>query len=88
MVVPVQVFNKLSVSFLSDSGAAKAQLAFVNDAGNAIMRVDNTTNVQFNQNRNSIRISTKDHFTVGSLWIVDMLHVPYGVSYVDNDPLF
>lgn len=43
------------------------------------MKVDNSSEVSVGQSRNSIRISTKDHFTVGSLWIADMLHVPYGV---------
>ncbi|OBZ71521.1 putative glycosidase C21B10.07 [Grifola frondosa] len=55
-------------------------LAFVNDAGNAIMQVDNTTTLKFNQNRNSIRISSKDQFTVGTVFVADMLHVPYGCS--------
>ena len=44
------------------------------------MKVDNTTNVAFNQKRNTVRITTKDRFTVGSVWIADMLHVPFGVS--------
>jgi hypothetical protein len=44
------------------------------------MKVDNTTNVAFNQKRNAVRITTKDRFTVGSVWIADMLHVPFGVS--------
>jgi hypothetical protein len=44
------------------------------------MKVDNTTNVAFNQKRNTVRISTKDKFAVGSVWIADMLHVPFGVS--------
>ena len=62
------------------SQAAQDKLAFVNDAGNAIMKVDNTTKVNFNDKRNAIRISTKDQFTVGSLWVADILHIPYGVS--------
>ncbi|KAI0275928.1 hypothetical protein BGY98DRAFT_1090403 [Russula aff. rugulosa BPL654] len=44
------------------------QLAFVNAAGNAIMKVDNTTNVAFNQKRNTVRISTKDQFALCSVW--------------------
>ena len=44
------------------------------------MKVDNKTNVAFNQKRNTVRISTKDRFAVGSVWIADMLHVPFGVS--------
>lgn len=44
------------------------------------MKVDNTTKVNFNDKRNSIRITSKDQYTVGSLWVADILHVPYGVS--------
>jgi hypothetical protein len=44
------------------------------------MKVDNTTNLVFGQKRNTVRITTKDQFAVGSVWIADMLHVPFGVS--------
>jgi len=66
--------------FVTASQAASQRLAFVNSAGNAIMKVDNTTNVAFNQKRNTVRITTKDRFAVGSVWIADMLHVPFGCS--------
>ena len=69
-----------NVFFVSSSTAGKDKLAYVNDAGNAIMKVDNTSSVTVGNNRNSIRINTKDHFTVGSLWVTDMLHVPFGCS--------
>ena len=66
---------------MTASEAAKQQLAFVNTAGNAIIKVDNTTNnLQFNQDRNSVNIATQDYFSIGSVWVSDMLHVPYGVS--------
>jgi len=66
--------------FVTASQAASDRLAFVNAAGNAIMKVDNTTVVPFNDKRNTIRISTKDRFAVGSVWIADMVHVPFGCS--------
>jgi hypothetical protein len=69
-------------SFVTASQATSQQLAFVNSAGNAVMKVDNKTNVAFNDKRNTVRISTKDRFAVGSVWIADMLHVPFGVSFV------
>ena len=68
-------------SFVTASQAASERLAFVNPAGNAVMKVDNTTVVSFNEKRNTVRISTKDRFAVGSVWIADMLHVPFGVSH-------
>ena len=67
-------------SFLNASAAKSDKLAFVNSAGNAIMKVDNTTTVAFNDKRNTIRISSKDSYGVGSVFVADMLHVPYGVG--------
>lgn len=46
------------------------------------MRVDNTSQLKFGQKRNSLRLSTKDQFTVGSVWVADILHVPYGVRSI------
>ena len=41
---------------------------------------NNKTQVAFNQKRNTVCISSKDLFAVGSVWIADMLHVPFRVS--------
>lgn len=60
--------------------AAQSKLATINEAGNAIMKVDNSTELNFGDKRNSIRISSKAQYTVGSLWIADILHLPYGCS--------
>ncbi|CDO72163.1 Glycoside Hydrolase Family 16 protein [Trametes cinnabarina] len=69
-----------NVNFLGDTDAFHDKLAYINDAGNAIMKVDNSSALKFNQNRNSIRISSKDQFTVGSVWVADIRHVPYGID--------
>lgn len=29
-----------------------------------------------------MRISTKDRYAVGSVWVADMFHLPYGVGYL------
>ncbi|THH30577.1 hypothetical protein EUX98_g3615 [Antrodiella citrinella] len=69
-----------NVNYLSAKDAASQQLAYINDRGNAIMKVDNTTTVTYPNRRSSIRINTKDRYTIGTLWIADMLHAPYGCS--------
>lgn len=33
----------------------------------------------YDNKRNSVRIASVDSFGVGSLWVADMYHVPYGV---------
>ncbi|KAK7683143.1 hypothetical protein QCA50_013816 [Cerrena zonata] len=68
------------VWWLNASDAFTQKLAYVNDAGHAIMKVDNTSTVPFNEKRNTVRITSKDFYDVGSLWIIDLLHIPYGCS--------
>lgn len=68
------------VWWLDASDAFAQGLAYVNSNGNAIIKVDNTSNVPFNQKRNSVRITTHDAYSLGSLWIFDVVHLPYGCS--------
>ncbi|KAF8968928.1 glycoside hydrolase family 16 protein [Flammula alnicola] len=69
------------VVFVSASQALSSRLAFVDSTTNhAIMQVDNRSTVVFNDKRNSVRLQTDVRFGVGSVWIADMLHVPYGCS--------
>lgn len=57
-----------------------ASLAYVNPAGHAIIKVDNTSNVIWDYKRDSVRITTQDSFAVGTLWVIDALHLPFGCS--------
>ncbi|KAK7046716.1 Rhodanese domain-containing protein [Favolaschia claudopus] len=68
------------VVWLDVADAFTQQLAYVNAAGNVIIKVDNFSNVPFNQKRNSVRITTKSSYALGTLWIIDAVHVPYGCS--------
>lgn len=44
------------------------------------MKVDNMHNVVNGQKRNSVRITSQDIYDVGSLWIIDLKHIPFGCS--------
>jgi len=67
--------------FVSAQNATSQHLAFVDSTTNhAIIKVDNTSFVPFNIKRDSVRITTKDKFGIGSVWVVDMWHAPYGCS--------
>ncbi|KAF9016159.1 hypothetical protein BDZ89DRAFT_1022929 [Hymenopellis radicata] len=68
------------VWWLNREDAFAQGLAYVNSAGNAIIKVDNMHNVAYNQKRNSVRITTQESYSVGSLWIIDVKHVPFGCS--------
>ncbi|KAL6305987.1 concanavalin A-like lectin/glucanase domain-containing protein [Sparassis latifolia] len=69
-----------NTTWVSQENATALNLAYINAAGNAIMRVDNTTNVPVGEMRNSVRITSQQSFDFGSLWIMDAVHLPYGCS--------
>ena len=68
--------------YQSREAAASAQLAYVNDAGAAVIKVDNTTNGEGDSTygRASVKIYSNDSVSQGSLVVMDATHVPYGVS--------
>lgn len=68
------------VWWLDSAAAFTQQLAYVNENNQAVMKVDNSSFVPYNQKRNSIRIESRDWYGVGSLWIADISHVPDGCS--------
>jgi len=68
------------VQYLDQADATSQNLAYVSPQGTAIVKVDNTTNVPWNTKRNSIRITSRDSYPVGSLWIIDAVHMPFGCS--------
>jgi len=66
------------VTYVNQTNAT--DLAYVNSAGNVIVKVDNSTFVPYDQKRNSVRIETNDYFPVGSVFVMDAVHMPYGCS--------
>ncbi|KIY48399.1 hypothetical protein FISHEDRAFT_58908 [Fistulina hepatica ATCC 64428] len=65
------------VWYLDRDDAYSQGLAYVNSAGNVIMKVDDMDSIAFDQ----VRITSQDTYAVGSLWFqVDIVHVPYGLS--------
>jgi hypothetical protein len=84
------------VNWVDQSLATTENLAYVDGNGKIILRVDNTTNVPYNDKRDTVRltdyvkklpvynlqvrITTTNSFPVGSVFLLDALHVPYGCS--------
>ncbi|KAF8999294.1 hypothetical protein BDQ17DRAFT_1246751 [Cyathus striatus] len=61
------------------AAAEAANLAFIDpQTKHAFLKVDNTTNVPDQQKRNSVKITTTASYDVGSVWVADLFHVPYG----------
>ncbi|KZV63360.1 glycoside hydrolase family 16 protein [Peniophora sp. CONT] len=70
-----------NATFVDATTAATKKLAYVDATTNhTILRVDNSTKVAPGTTRNSIRINSNDLYGVGSVWVADFLHVPFGCS--------
>ncbi|KDN37330.1 hypothetical protein RSAG8_10218, partial [Rhizoctonia solani AG-8 WAC10335] len=75
--------NYGNVAYLAKDVAMTQQLAYISPAGNAIVKVDNTTvgnPLDPAYGRASVKMNTTQPFTKGSLVIMDALHFPYGCS--------
>ncbi|KAJ7302806.1 concanavalin A-like lectin/glucanase domain-containing protein [Mycena albidolilacea] len=71
-----------NVTYVDAADANAESLAYVNGAGNAIIKVDNSSTVLEAgiQYRKSVRLTSKYKFEIGTLFIIDALHMPYGCS--------
>ncbi|KAI0365645.1 hypothetical protein BV20DRAFT_723497 [Pilatotrama ljubarskyi] len=68
------------VNWVDQTNATQSKLAYVNDAGHAIVKVDDTSFVPFNYKRDSVRVTTQDYFPVGTVVVFDATHLPFGCS--------
>ncbi|KAH9971041.1 glycoside hydrolase family 16 protein [Lactifluus volemus] len=68
------------VWWLDRTSSLQQNLVYINEQNRAIIKVDNISQVPFNEKRNSVRITSQDFYSVGSLWIIDLVHLPYGCS--------
>ncbi|EUC54841.1 glycoside hydrolase family 16 protein [Rhizoctonia solani AG-3 Rhs1AP] len=66
-----------NVNYLTKSDAFSKKLAYVQDNGAVIMKVDDTTWVSAGGNRNSVRISSSKTYTKG-LFVLDVQAMPHG----------
>ncbi|KAL0958960.1 hypothetical protein HGRIS_014272 [Hohenbuehelia grisea] len=74
------LLNNGDVQYQSRANASTQNLISVNGAGNAILKVDNVTNVPFDIKRNSVRIESSESYGIGSIFMIDLLHLPFGCS--------
>ncbi|KAF9512142.1 glycoside hydrolase family 16 protein [Hydnum rufescens UP504] len=65
------------VNYLDANAATHTGLAYVQNDGVVVMKVDNSTDLPNGSPRNSIRISSKKSYD-GGLFIFDILNAPYG----------
>jgi len=69
------------VIFVNQSQALSSNLVSVDPVTqNAILRVDNGSNVAVEDKRNSVRLDSMDTYGFGSLWVIDVVHLPFGCA--------
>ncbi|KAJ3832919.1 concanavalin A-like lectin/glucanase domain-containing protein [Lentinula raphanica] len=71
-----------NVHFLSQSDAVSNNLTYVDTNGHVIIKVDNTTDANGDTTfgRNSVYLESNNAMTIGSLLVLDAVHIPYGCS--------
>ncbi|KAJ7689938.1 concanavalin A-like lectin/glucanase domain-containing protein [Mycena rosella] len=71
-----------NVSYVTAADAQAESLAFINSAGNAVIKVDDASTVLDVgiQYRKSVRLTSKVQFPIGTLFVIDAVHMPYGCS--------
>lgn len=69
-------------SYLDRTAATTSNLTYINAAGNAIIKVDNTTSGAGDPTfgRNSIKLVSNASYGLGTLYLIDAVHLPYGCS--------
>ena len=80
--VPGTDTNFGNVLYTTRDVAMSQHLAFFNDAGNAVIKLDNVTDGRGNNQfgRNSVKLMSNNTVPPGSLMIADVVHMPFGVS--------
>ncbi|KAJ2917899.1 hypothetical protein MD484_g2527, partial [Candolleomyces efflorescens] len=68
------------VWWLNRTQAFDQRLVYTNEAGNAIIKVDNSSDVPWNEKRNTIRLTSQRTYEIGTIWIADIVHLPFGCS--------
>jgi hypothetical protein len=81
------VSHEYDDSYLDNAAAHQASLLSVNAAGNAIVKVDNSMSdpnpgpySQFG--RNTVLLMSKDTIDIGTLVVMDAVHIPFGVCHL------
>lgn len=69
------------VSYVNETVARRDRLAYTNIEGNTIIRVDNSSYLTEGQpKRKSVRLTSREPMKVGSLFVLDVDHLPFGDS--------
>lgn len=77
---PYETYDNTTNGDVFWATADNTSLIYVNDADRVIMKVDNTSFVPYNEKRYSSKLYSKNMYDVGTVWVMDAVHTPYGCS--------
>ncbi|GAA6025923.1 hypothetical protein JCM8202_005786 [Rhodotorula sphaerocarpa] len=69
-----------AVYYVGENDSARQSVAYLNEAGNVILKADNSSSLAYGGLRNSVRITTDAAYDIGSLFVMDAYHVPFGCA--------
>ncbi|KAH8929412.1 glycoside hydrolase family 16 protein [Atractiella rhizophila] len=75
-----QDFTNGMVNYVDKATAQSQGLAVINPQNHLILTPDSSSNLAYGTKRNSVKISTKRTFQVGSLIVINAWHLPYGCA--------
>ncbi|WVO18314.1 hypothetical protein L204_106029 [Cryptococcus depauperatus] len=55
-------------------------LIYVNSENRIVLKVDNTTSVPYLEKRYSPKLYSRSRYNIGTVWVMDAVHLPYGCS--------
>ncbi|VDC02132.1 unnamed protein product [Peniophora sp. CBMAI 1063] len=83
----IDTFNQGNIHYVDSATAMSGSnpLAFVNSAGNVVLRADNTTNdpnpgPESTFGRNTVMMISNNPIDVGTLLVANLVHIPFGCS--------
>lgn len=53
-----------------------SRLTYISEHNTAIIKIDNSTRIPYNYKRDAIKIESTDTYEIGSVIVLDALHLP------------
>ncbi|BEI85927.1 hypothetical protein CcaverHIS002_0602140 [Cutaneotrichosporon cavernicola] len=77
---PSSVYDNTTSGDVFWAAKGNSSVMYLNDAGRYVLKVDNTSFVPYNEKRFAPSLLTERTYPVGSVFVMDAVHMPYGCS--------
>ncbi|CAK9779454.1 hypothetical protein CC85DRAFT_266919 [Cutaneotrichosporon oleaginosum] len=78
--VPAGAYDNTTSGDVFWAAKGNSSVMYLNDAGRFILKVDNTSFVPWNEKRYAPSLLTERAYPIGSVFVMDAVHMPYGCS--------